>query len=115
MIRTAVPTGTHDSPYTPQFSTPCGQATPESRAAVEARYGFITPELHIICPENGWWVEIYRLTESGEVANVRHEGNIEEARRLREKTTQQELAFWHGSYELRGWLLRCLRQHRAAE
>jgi hypothetical protein len=27
------------------------QATPESRAAFEARYGTITPELHIICPE----------------------------------------------------------------
>jgi hypothetical protein len=39
------------------------------------------------------------------VAKVRHEGNIEEARRRREKTRQQDLAFWHGSYELRGRLL----------
>jgi hypothetical protein len=70
------------------------QATPESRAAFEEEYGTITPELRVICHESkGGWVEIYRLTEAGEVDKVRHEGHTEEARRLREEARSAGPAF----------------------
>jgi hypothetical protein len=70
------------------------QATPESRAAFEAEYGSITPEIHIVCPEvDGGWVDVYRLEEDGTVTKVRHPGDTEEARRLREEARQQGPAF----------------------
>ena len=69
-------------------------ATPESRAAFEAEYGPIEQEAQVICHESqGGWVEVYRLTEVGEVEKVRHEGHTEEARRLREEARQQGPAF----------------------
>ena len=69
-------------------------ATPESRAVFEAEYGEIEMEAQIICHESqGGWVEVYRLTEAGEVEKVRHEGHTEEARRLREEARQQGPAF----------------------
>ena len=70
------------------------QATPGSRAAFEAEYGTITPELHVVTSvENGGWVEVYRLDENGTVTKVRHEGGTLEAERLREKAKQQGPAF----------------------
>jgi hypothetical protein len=69
-------------------------ATPESRRAFEAEYGSIEREAQIICHESkGGRVEVYRLTETGEVEKVRHEGHTEEARRLREEARQQGPAF----------------------
>jgi hypothetical protein len=69
-------------------------ATPESRRAFEAEYGSIEREAQIICHESqGGWVEVYRLTESGEVEKIRHEGDSEEAKRLREVARQQGPAF----------------------
>ena len=69
-------------------------ATPESRRAFEAEYGEIEREAQIICHESkGGWVEVYRLTESGEVEKVRHEGHTEEARRLREEARTSGPAF----------------------
>jgi hypothetical protein len=60
-------------------------ATPESRAAFEAAYGSIARELHIIAPpEDGAWVEVWRLLEDGTVAHHRHEGGSEEAERILE-------------------------------
>lgn len=69
-------------------------ATPESRAKFEKEYGEIEMEAQIICHESrGGWVEVYRLTEAGEVEKVRHEGHTEGARRLREEARQQGPAF----------------------
>ncbi len=70
------------------------QATPDSRASFEAEYGSIELQAEIICHESqGGWVEVYRLTEAGEVEKVRHEGHTEEAKRLREEARQQGPAF----------------------
>ncbi len=69
-------------------------ATPESRRAFESEYGSIEREAQIICHESkGGWVEVYRLTETGEVEKVRHQGHTEEAKRLREEARQQGPAF----------------------
>jgi len=62
-------------------------ATPESRARFEARYGPITPSSHIIGADG--WVETYTLTEDGRVERVRHEGGSEEAERIRSDVRQQ--------------------------
>ena len=70
------------------------QATPESRAAFEAEYGTITPEMQIIAsPEQGGWVDVYRLEEDGSVTKAHHPGDTEEAERLREEARQQGPAF----------------------
>ncbi len=59
-------------------------ATPESRRAFEEEYGEITMEAQIICPvADGGWVDVYTLTEAGTVEKARHEGDSEEAERLR--------------------------------
>jgi hypothetical protein len=66
-------------------------ATPESRAAFEAQFRTITPELHIVASsEQGGWVEVLKLEEDGKVTKVRHEGarkrpNVSE-RRPRRRT-----------------------------
>jgi hypothetical protein len=66
------------------------QATPESRAALEAQFRTITPELHIVASvEQGGWVEVFRLEEDGTVTKVRFEGGSEEAERIREEIRQQ--------------------------
>ncbi len=70
------------------------QATPESRAAFEAEYGTITPELHVVASvEQGGWVEVFKLEEDGTVTKVRHEGGTPEAERLREEARNHCPAF----------------------
>ena len=70
------------------------QATPESRAAFEAEYGPITPELHVIAGSyEGAWVDMYQLQEDGMVTKVHHEGDSEEAKRLLEEAKRQGPAF----------------------
>jgi hypothetical protein len=70
------------------------QATPESRAAFEAQYGTIPPELQIVASvEQGGWVEVLKLEEDGTVTKVRHEGGTPEAERLREEARNQGPAF----------------------
>lgn len=70
------------------------QATPESRAAFEAEYGTITPELHVVASaEQGGWVEVYKLEEDGTVTKVHHEGGSEEAERIREEARSRGPAF----------------------
>jgi len=70
------------------------QATPESRAAFEAEYGTITPEVQIIAANyQGGWVEVYKLEEDGTVSKVRHEGGSEEAERLHQEARNGSPAF----------------------
>jgi hypothetical protein len=69
-------------------------ATPGSRAAFEAEYGEIEQEALIICHESqGGWVRVHKLLEDGTVDTTFHEGESEEARRLREEARQQGPAF----------------------
>jgi hypothetical protein len=60
-------------------------ATPESRAAFEERFGSIAfTEYVIAAPTSGGWVEVKRLTQDGEVLRVRYEGDSEEATSVRD-------------------------------
>ncbi len=69
-------------------------ATPESRHAFEAEYGSIEMEAQIIAAESqGGWVEVSKLLADGTVEHVRHEGDTEEAKRLREEARKQGPAF----------------------
>ena len=69
-------------------------ATPDSRRAFEAEYGQIEMEAQIICHESkGGWVRVHKLLEDGTVETTFHEGDTEEARRLREEARQQGPAF----------------------
>jgi hypothetical protein len=61
-------------------------ATPESKAAFEERFGSIAMSNHVIASGSeaeGAWVETYTLMEDGTVEKVRHEGGSEEAERIR--------------------------------
>jgi hypothetical protein len=70
--------------YDSRVLTAVRNATPESRRAFEEQYGEIVMEAQIICPVvDGGWVDVYTLTEEGHVEKVRHEGDSEEAERLR--------------------------------
>lgn len=65
-------------------------ATPESRAAFEERFGPIVITEHIIAAEyQGGWVETLTLTEDGRVERVRHEGGSPEAERIRREIRQE--------------------------
>jgi hypothetical protein len=69
-------------------------ATPESRAKFEAEYGELEREAHIIASESeGGWVTVHRLREDGTVETIFHEGDTEEARRLREAARNRNPAF----------------------
>ena len=69
-------------------------ATPESRRAFEREYGEIEMEAKIVAADyQGGWVEVYRLTESGEVEKTRHEGGTPEAERIREAARQSPPGF----------------------
>jgi hypothetical protein len=93
MFLATVDLGRDESIHSPVLDA-VRQATPESRAAFEAEYGTITPELHIVASvEQGGWVEVYKLEEDGRVTKVRHEGGSEEAERLREEARQSGPAF----------------------
>jgi hypothetical protein len=60
-------------------------ATPESRAEFEQKFGAIAFTQYIITPESrGGQVEAKILTEDGEVLRVLYEGDSEEARSVRE-------------------------------
>ena len=60
-------------------------ATPESRAAFEERFGPITFTNYVIAsPAHGGWVEAKTLTEDGQVLRVLYEGDSEEAERVRD-------------------------------
>jgi len=63
------------------------QATPESRAKFEERFGSITPTSHVISGQHGW-VDEYTLTETGEVKLVRYPAGSEEAERIRSEALQ---------------------------
>ena len=69
-------------------------ATPESRRAFEREYGEIAMEAKIVAADyQGGWVEVYRLTESGEVEKTRHEGGTPEAERIREEARRSPPGF----------------------
>jgi hypothetical protein len=57
-------------------------ATPESRAAFEERFGSISMTEYII---SGWegWVKVLVLTQEGQVKTIFHEGGSKEAERIR--------------------------------
>ena len=60
-------------------------ATPESRAKFEERFGPITVTEYIIGPpSSGGWVEAKTLTEDGRVERVLYEGGNEEVTLVRE-------------------------------
>ena len=60
-------------------------ATPESRADFEERFGPIHIVEYIITPQSrGGWVEAKTLTEDGRVERVLYEGDSEEAASVRE-------------------------------
>ena len=61
-------------------------ATPESRASFEARFGPIEMTGHVIAsgPEGGW-VKVYALKEDGTVIETYHEGGSAEAERVRQE------------------------------
>ena len=70
------------------------QATPESRATFEQKYGTITPELHIVASvEDGGWVEVYKLEEDGTITKTHHEGGTPEAERIIEEARRAGPAF----------------------
>ena len=65
-------------------------ATPESRQKFEAKYGPIEKRTRIICPVvDGGWVEVYDLLEDGTVRRTFHEGDSEEAARIRQEARQR--------------------------
>jgi hypothetical protein len=65
-------------------------ATPESRAAFEERFGPITMSGHVIASEpEGGWVERYTLREDGRVEKTFYEGGAEEAERIRREAPRQ--------------------------
>ncbi len=60
-------------------------ATPESRAQFEEKFGSIVMTNYVIgSPQRGGWVEAKTLTEDGRVERVRYEGGSEEANLVRE-------------------------------
>ena len=68
-------------------------ATPESRRTFEREYGPIGMEMRIIAPPaDGGWVEVYSLSEDGEVEKIRHEGGSPEAERMRQEARQRDPA-----------------------
>jgi hypothetical protein len=59
-------------------------ATPQSRAEFEERFGPISFSVHIIAADyQGGWVKVRNLLEDGTVEEIFHEGGSEEALRLR--------------------------------
>jgi hypothetical protein len=61
-------------------------ATPESKAAFEERFGPITMIARIIAADyQGGWVREYRLLEDGTVEEAYYEGGSPEAERIREE------------------------------
>lgn len=65
-------------------------ATPESRQKFEAKYGPIEKRGRIICPVvDGGWVEVFELLEDGTVRRTFHEGDSEEAARIRQEARQR--------------------------
>ncbi len=77
---------TEESVHSEVLDAVC-QATPESRAEFEERFGSITPTSHVICGQYGW-VDEYTLTETGEVEVVRYPAGSEEAERIRSEAQQ---------------------------
>jgi Zn/Cd-binding protein ZinT len=68
-------------------------ATLESRAAFEEQFGEISFEAKIIATDyQGGWVEVYTLLEDGTVERVCHEGDSEEAERIRQEARQHNTA-----------------------
>jgi hypothetical protein len=74
-------------------------ATSESRAAFEERFGEIEMEACIICPVvDGGWVEVHKLREDGTVESFRHEGDSEEAERIRLEAQQGGGGAFYGGF-----------------
>jgi hypothetical protein len=66
------------------------QATPESRAAFEQRFGSIAMTCHVIASgEKGAWAKEYKLLEDGTVEETFYEGGSEEAEVIRLGAQQQ--------------------------
>ncbi len=60
-------------------------ATPESRAEFEEKFGSIVMSNYVIgSPQKGGWVEAKTLTEDGRVERVLYEGGSTEANLIRE-------------------------------
>ncbi len=69
-------------------------ATPDSRAPFEERYGEITMTAHIIAaPDDGGWIERYEMLEDGTVERTVFEFGTEENERIREEVRQRGPAF----------------------
>ncbi len=69
-------------------------ATPESRAEFEERYGEITMTSHIIAaPDDGGWIERYELLEDGTVEHTVFEFGTEENERIREEARRRGPTF----------------------
>jgi hypothetical protein len=65
-------------------------ATPESRAAFEEKFGAIVMTNYVIASrQKGGWVEAKTLTEDGRVERVRYEGGSPEATLIREKLSSE--------------------------
>jgi hypothetical protein len=65
-------------------------ATPESRAEFEERFGPINMTATIIAGAyEGAWAEVFNLREDGMVERVYHEGGCEEAERIRQEAQQR--------------------------
>ena len=65
-------------------------ATPESKAAFEERFGPISITNHVIASgQEGAWIETYTLHEDGVVKKTLHEGGSEEAERIRREIQER--------------------------
>ena len=69
-------------------------ATPESRAEFEERFGPITSSTGVIASaEQGGWAEVYELLEDGSISRTYHEGGSPEAERIRREAQQRGPSF----------------------
>jgi Zn/Cd-binding protein ZinT len=65
------------------------QATPESKATFEERFGPIAMTARLIAADyQGGWAEVFTLLEDSTVERIVHEGGSEEAERIRLEAQQ---------------------------
>jgi len=70
-----------DKPRSSEVMHAVRNATPQSRAEFESKWGRITPAMNVVGREG--WVEERRLCEDGTIEHVLHGEGTEEAERLR--------------------------------
>ncbi len=69
-------------------------ATPESRAAFEAKYGALRMEACVVAPDyQGGWAEVFTLLEDGTVETTFHEGGTPEVEAIREEARRSPPGF----------------------